>query len=100
MRQALAPLLFAEDDPVDANPRRGSPVQPARRSGSAQYKAASKRTRDDQPVHHFRSLIDHLATLTQNTVQPRGTSPTFDQLTVPTPFQRRVFELLEVHLTP
>lgn len=75
-------------------------VERAFPSGSAQYKAASKRTRDDQPVHHFRGLIDHLATLTKNTVQPRGTLPTFDQLTVPTPFQRRVFELLEGHLTP
>lgn len=100
MRQALAPLLFAEDDRDDAQQRRGSPVQPAVPSTSAAAKATTRRTRDDQPVHHFRGLLDHLATLTKNTVQPQGDLPTFDQLTVPTDLQRRVFDLLDVRLKP
>jgi transposase len=100
MRQALASLLFAEDDPEDAKQRRGSPVQPAIPSENAKHKATTKRTRDGQPVHHFRGLLDHLATLTRNTVQPQGDLPTFDQLTVPTALQRRVFELLKVNLKP
>ncbi len=100
MRQALAPLLFAEDDPGDAKRRRGSPVKPAIPSESAETKATTKRTRDNQPVHHFRGLLDHLATLTKNTVQPHGELPTFDQLTVPTDLQRRVFDLLGVSLKP
>ncbi len=100
LRQALAPLLFAEDDRDGAQRRRGSPVQPATPSESAEAKAVTKRTRDDQPVHHFRGLLDHLATLTKNTVQPQGELPTFDQLTVPTPLQRRVFDLLGVSLKP
>jgi hypothetical protein len=100
MRQALAPLLFAEDDPVDAALRRGSPVQPAQPSASAERKAATKRSAGGQPVHHFRGLLDHLATLTKNTVQPQSGLPAFDQLTVPTPLQRQVFELLEVDLRP
>lgn len=100
MRQALAPLLFAEDDRDAAERRRGSPVQPATPSESAEAKAASKRTHDDHPVHHFRGLLDHLATLTRNTIQPQGDLPNFDQLTVPTPLQRRVFDLLAVDLKP
>lgn len=100
LRQALAPLLFAEDDRDGAERRRGSPVQPATPSESAQAKATTKRTPDEHPVHHFRGLLDHLATLTRNTVQPQGDLPTFDQLTVPTTLQRRVFELLEVNIRP
>lgn len=98
MRQALAPLLFAEDDPVDAALRRGSPVEPATPSASAERKARTQRSADDQPVHHFRGLLDHLATLTKNTVQPRGDLPAFDQLSVPTPLQKKVFERLDVQL--
>ncbi len=95
MRQALAPLLFAEDDPADAAQRRGSPVQPATPSASAERKAATKRSADGHPVHHFRGLLNHLATLTKNTIQPhQGGSPTFDQLTVPTPLRKRALELL------
>jgi hypothetical protein len=96
MRQALAPLLFAEDDPVDAARRRGSPVQPATPSAGAERKAARKRSSSGQPVHHFSGLIDHLATLTKNTIQPQSGLPTFDQLSVPTPLQKQVFELLDV----
>jgi hypothetical protein len=98
MRQALAPLLFAEDDPHGAKQRRGSPVQPAIASNSTAEKATTKRTADGQLVHHFRGLLDHLATLTKNTVQPQGTLTTFEQMTVPTELQRRAFELLEVEL--
>jgi hypothetical protein len=98
MRQALAPLLFAEDDPHGAKQRRGSPVQPAIASNSTAEKATTKRTADGQLVHHFRGLLDHIATLTKNTVQPQGTLTTFEQMTVPTELQRRAFELLEVEL--
>ena len=99
MRQALAPLLFADDDPAGAAQRRGSPVEPATPSESAERKAATKRSADDQPVHHFRGLLDHLATLTKNTVQPHSGLPAFDQLTVPTPLQRQAFERLDVSLS-
>lgn len=100
MRQALAPLLFAEDGRDAAERRRGSPVQPATPSESAEAKATTKRTQDDHAVHNFRGLIEQLATLTKNTVQPQGGLPTFNQLTVPTTLQRRVFELLEINIRP
>jgi hypothetical protein len=96
MRQAWAPLLFAEDDPEGAAERRGSPVQPATRSGSAEEKALTKKTPDGETVHRFRGLLDHLATLTKNTVQPKGDLPSFDQVTAPTSLQQRAFDLLDV----
>jgi hypothetical protein len=96
MRQALAPLLFAEDDPRDAAQRRGSPVQPAARSASAEDKAFSKKTSEGEVVHRFRGLLDHLATLTKNTIQPVGHLPAFDRLTVPTPLQQKTFDLLGI----
>jgi hypothetical protein len=96
MRQALAPLLFAEDDPVGAARRRGSPVKPARRSASAEAKALTKRARDGEPVHRFRGLLAHLATLTKNTIHPAGDLPAFDRLTVPTSLQQKAFDRLGV----
>ena len=92
MRQALAPLLFAEDDLVNAAPRRGI----AGRAGPAVGRRRAQR--GWQPVHRFRGLPAHLATLTTTTIQPQAGLPTFDQLTVPTPLQKQVFELLDVNL--
>jgi len=96
MRQAWAPLLFAEDDPEGAARRRGSPVKPATRSASAEAKARGKRTPDGEPVHRFRGLLDHLATLTKNTIAPAGDLPSFEQLSVPTPLQQKAFDLLGI----
>jgi hypothetical protein len=98
MRRAWAPLLFAEDDPADAATRRGSPVQPATRSASAEAKASAKQTPEGETVHRFRGLLEHLATLTKNTIQPAGDLPSFDQLTVPTPLQQKAFDLLGVSI--
>ena len=98
MRRAWAPLLFAEDDPADAARRHGSPVAKATPSASATAKAETRRTPEGLPVHHFRGLLDHLATLTRNTVQVHGAELPFQQLTVPTDLQRRAFELLNVRI--
>ena len=94
MRRAWAPLLFAEDDPQGAAQRRGSPVKPARRSASAEAKALTKKTSEGEPVHRFRGLLEHLATLTKNTIQPAGDLPSFDRLAAPTPLQQKAFDLL------
>jgi len=100
MRRAWAPLLFAEDDPSGAAKRRGSPVKPATRSARAEAKAATKRTpgEDPLPIHRFRGLLDHLATLTQNTIRPNGNLPSFHQLSAPTPLQQKAFDLLEIKI--
>jgi len=96
MRRAWAPLLFAEDDPQGAAKRRGSPVKPAVRSSSAETKALTKKTPEGETVHRFRGLLEYLATLTKNTIQPTGDLPPFDRLTVATQVQQRAFDLLGI----
>lgn len=96
MRRAWAPFLFAKDDPQGAEARRGSSVKTAMRSRSAEDKASTKKTPDGDTIRGFRGLLDHLATLTKNTIQPKGDLPAFDRLTVPSDLQRKAFGLLEI----
>jgi len=92
LRRALAPLCFTDQAP----PPRTDPVAPAQRSPDAAAKASRQQLADGTPVHSFRSLLDHLGTLTRNQVhftqQPRPV--TTELLATPTPTQRRAFELL------
>ena len=88
LRQAWAPLTYTDEDP----PARANPVTPARRSPSAAAKAAVKTGPGNQPIRGFRDLIDHLATLTRDTICVGG--QTVDKLAAPTPTQRRAFDLI------
>jgi hypothetical protein len=95
LRQAWQPLTFTDEQ----RPQPADPVTSAHRSAAADHKAASKTTRDGLPARSFTGLLDHLATLTRNTVQVGGDHPsTFDLLAEPTPTQRRAFELLGANL--
>jgi hypothetical protein len=99
MRRALAPMLFDDDDKEAAARRRSSPVAKARRSEKAEQKAYTKLTAEAEPVHSFRTLLQDLATLARNRIQPKdGSVEPFDILTTPTPLQQRAFDLLR--LTP
>jgi len=99
MRQALAPILFDDDDLQGAQANRSSVVAPAQRSTSAKAKARRKRTKDNLPVHSFRSLLKDLATICKNRVQPRIPGAlAFDKITVPTPVQEKALKLLRVRL--
>ena len=98
MRQALAPLLFAEDDLEAAQQKRGSIVDAMKKSDSAYRKATTKRSAEDLPIHSFRSLLEDLATITKNRIQPQSGLPCFEKVTRPTPLQHRIFELLEMAL--
>lgn len=93
LRRAWAPLTFTDEHP----PGRDNPVAPAERSPAAARKASRRRDGHDQPVRSFRGVLDHLATLTRNDVRygPTDTAPVVPTLTVPTPTQRRAFELLD-----
>lgn len=93
LRAAWAPLTFKDEDP----PERSDPVGPARRSVGANTKASRHTTASGEPIHSFRSLLDHLATLTRNQVSiPNHPEiPPFDQLATPTELQRQAFELLD-----
>ena len=91
LREALAPLTFTDESP----PTRDNPVAPAVRSASASTKAAAKRNGVDEEVRGFRELLDHLGTLTRNTMTvTTDQASSFELLSTPTPTQRRVFELL------
>ena len=96
MKQALAPILFQDNDKPAAAAKRTNPVAPAQRSDQALTKAARKRTDDDTPVHSFTSLLADLSTICANTIQPTDDLPPFTKITTPTPLQRRAFDLLAV----
>jgi transposase len=96
MKQALAPILFHDNDKPAAAAKRPDPVAPAQRSDEALAKAARKRTHNDEPVHSFTSLLADLATICANHIQPTDDLPAFTKTTTPTPIQRRAFDLLAV----
>jgi len=92
LRQAWQPLTFTDQD----RPEPTDPAACAHRSAAADHKAASKTTPDGLAARSFPDLLDHLATLTRNTLRVTSdqAGSEFDLLAVPTPTQRRAFELL------
>ena len=88
LRHTLAELTYTDETP----PARDNPVAPATRSAAAQRKAGHHRDAHGQPLRSFRGLLEHMATLTRNTITLGHT--TFDKITMPTPTQRRAFELI------
>ncbi|MCL5052655.1 MAG: transposase, partial [Gammaproteobacteria bacterium] len=89
MREALAPLMFGDEE----IPERHDPVAPALRSRAAELKDATKLGADGEIIHSFATLLTDLGTLTRNTGEfTQGIQ--IEQLSVSTPLQRRVFELI------
>jgi Transposase DDE domain len=88
LRRTWAPLTYTDEQPPD----RSNPVAPARRSPSADTKAARKTGPGQQPIRSFPDLISHLATLTRNDL--RYGQVTIPALAEPTPTQRRAFDLI------
>lgn len=99
MRQVLAPLLFDEDDKAAGEARRTSGVAPAQRSPRAQRKTRTQRTDEGLPIHSFQTLLDDLATVTQNRIRFGASQTEATMLTTPTPLQQQAFDLLQVSLT-
>jgi hypothetical protein len=90
LRQAWAPITFTDEQP----PARTDPVAPADTSPAAKTNAARKQSTDgEHPAHSLATLLDHLGTLTRNTVVFAG-GVRVDKLSLPTPLQRRAFELI------
>ena len=99
MRQRLLPILFDDNDKVQAQAARKSIVAPAQRSASAKLKAHTKHTSEGAKVHSFQTLLGDLATVVKNRIQPTDKSIAgFHMLTQPTAIQQRAFELLGVTL--
>jgi DDE family transposase len=91
LRRAWAPLTYTDEHPTTTRP---TPVAPARRSAAAARKASRHRDDNDQPVHGFRGLLDHLATLTRNDLRYGPDGPVVPTLAEPTTTQRRAFDLI------
>lgn len=95
LRKRLAPLLFEYDDRLSADGR--SPVDRAEVSDRAKSKSATRKTEEGHAVHSFRSLLDHLATLTLNQVSlPGRHAIALPIVANPTALQSRAFELLDL----
>ena len=97
LRDALAPLLFHDTDIADARARRSSPVVSTEPSDAVKAKKATKRSADGHRVMGFADLMDHLGTLTRNTM--RMSSHGTHRLTLhtrPTQLQEAAFRLLDV----
>ena len=95
MMQAWRPLTFADED-QEAKASR-DPVAPARRSDDALAKAALKTTKDHQPVHSFRSLLDHLGSIVRNycTRDSKLDLPPIVIDSTPTDYQQKALDLLK-----
>ncbi len=99
MRKSLSPVLF-QDDELDVVRWTRDAVAKAEPSESARAKKSAKTTTDGWLVHSFGSLLTDLATRCKNICRT-GEAKTmirFDQLTEATPFQKHVFNLLEIEL--
>jgi hypothetical protein len=59
LRITLAELTYTDEHP----PARDNPIGPATRSPSADHKASSHTSPNGQPLHSFRGLLEHMATL-------------------------------------
>ncbi len=95
MREAWRPLLFADEDQLAKTTR--DPVAAAKRSATAEAKAASHRLDDGTPAHSFSTLQQELSTIVRNTCrapQAAAGAPTFKLSTTPNPKQRRALDLL------
>lgn len=99
MRQALAPVLFDDEDKEEAQLLRESIVASAERSARALRKVRRKKTDDDLPVHSFQSILKDLATITKNTIVPKiQGAQSFTMVTRPTPLQKKALDLLGINL--
>lgn len=95
LRQALAPLLF-QDEELDIERKRRDPVLPAKPSASVQRKKQQRHTDDGLPVHSFDTLLAALATRCRNYHRLKSDPdvPAFAQLTERNALQQRAFELV------
>ena len=99
LRRAWAPLCFTDEQP----PERTDPVAPAQRSTSTMTKISGQHHDNGEAIHSYPTLLDELATLTRNTIVFAG-GARLTKLALPTPLQRRAFELIgapiPIHLSP
>lgn len=94
MQEALRPLLFADEDQEAKKTR--DPVAPAKRSQEALDKIKTKKLEDGTTVHSFKTLLNHMSTITRDRCRQSvdGNDNFFYVDTTPNEKQNRVYELL------
>lgn len=95
MLEAWRPLLFADEDQEAKKSR--DPVAPAKRSKRALKKARTKKLDDGTDVESFRTLLEHMGTITRDTCRQRcddDSSRTFTIDTTPNEKQSSALKLL------
>ena len=95
MREAWRALMFADEDQPAKQTR--DPVAPAKRSRTADRKAATRTLDNGEPVHSFATLIAELSTVVRNTCRAPSSeseSATFKVATTLTPTQQRALHLI------
>ena len=98
LRQSLAPVLFTDEE-LEAARRTRDPVKPAEASDSAKKKKITKQSEDGMPLHSLSTLLTDLGTLCSNKCRMdefAAADVTINRFTEATPFQERVFELLDL----
>ena len=97
LRQALAPLLFDDED-LEAERARRDPVLAAQPSDSAKRKKRKRLTEDGFPLQSLETLMAHLGTRARHQCRlpSEPDAPCVQRLTEPTPLQQRAFELIRM----
>ncbi|MGI5869573.1 MAG: hypothetical protein ACOX9C_09060 [Kiritimatiellia bacterium] len=95
MRQALAPMLYAEED-LSAARLECDPVARTAPTERCRQKKAVQRTEEGFPLRRWDGLLHALSTLARNTCQAAGDkgNVSFVCDTQPDAYQSRVFDLL------
>lgn len=99
MREALAPLLYVDEDLAAIRDTR-DPVAPAAPSARAMEKKASRTSASGLPLRSFNGLFSALATLCANTCRAGEgkNSVRFERATEANALQQEAFRLLNVEL--
>ena len=97
LRQTLAPLLFHDTDLEAARAERSPPVVKTEPSVTVTAKKAIKRNANGDRVNSFAGVIDHLGTMTRNTMRMTlAARHPFTLVSKSTPLQEAAFKLLGV----
>jgi len=97
LRSSLAPILFHGTDIEAARAERSSPVVKTKPSPDAKAKKAVKRNAQGHRVMSFADLLNHLGTLTRNTLAvPLQGGHTITLHSTPTALQKAAFDLLGI----
>lgn len=97
LRQALAPLLF-DDQELEAERARRDPVLAAQPSESAKRKKSKRLTEEGLPLHSLETLMAAMGTRARHRCRlpSEPDAPCIQRVTEPTPLQQRALELVRM----